>query len=305
MVKGIYTAASGMLTAQRDINVRSNNLANLSTAGFKSDTLVTMTFAEALAFRQQPRITGAHVPLTGAEQPREAAWRYRADEDADFFDDEIEGAMQRIRLSRGLTALETMTDFTQGSLQLTERALDFAIAGDGFFIIESRRGEYDEYDNPFGVHGGVYYTRNGQFQLNEEGYLMNGRGDFVLDDGLGQIWIGTDDFYVNEFGAIFVEVNPGQFEHFATIGVFVPDNPHLLFKNGEDIFTILNEDFEPEALEFTGSIRQRYIERSNTDVASEMAGMMLSSRQFQSMSQIIRTIDALLARSISEVGNTR
>ena len=308
MLRGIYTATSGMLTAQRDINVRSNNLANLSTAGFKSDTLVTTTFAEALAIRQQPRTVGRHVDLTGMEEPRDAAWRAGGAEDG-FFGDEIETALNRITLSRGRTALEIMTDFSQGALQLTERALDFAIMGDGFFIVASSRGEVDE-DNPFGVNGGVYFTRNGQFQIDEEGYLINGRGDFVLDDMGDQINVGTDNFQVTDTGHIIVDG-----EAIARFGIFNPVNPHLLIKNGEDIFTMLIMDGEllpidlMEIMEdfgaedgFTGVIRQHFIERANTDVAREMAGMMQASRSFQSMAQVLRAIDGVLARGISELG---
>jgi flagellar basal-body rod protein FlgG len=58
----------------------------------------------------------------------------------------------------------------------------------------------------------------------------------------------------------------------------------------------------PEELEFTGIIRQYFIERPNTDVAAEMAGMITASRSFQSMSQVLRAIDATLAKSINEVG---
>ena len=296
MLRGIYTAASGMLTSQRDINVRGNNLANLSTAGFKSDKLVATTFAEAIAIRQQPRTTGRHVNLTGMEEPRGADF-----DDDDGWEDEINSALSRITLARGRTALEVMTDFSQGALQMTERGLDFAIGGEGFFMIQSSRGEFDE-DNRQGVYGGVYYTRNGQFQISDEdphgtGYLINGLGDLVLDSDGEPIFVGTDNFIVNEAGDIFVDG-----EIIARLGIYNPDNPHLLIKNGDNIFSILNEDFAPEELEFTGVIRQNYIERPNTDVAAEMAGLITASRSFQSMSQILKAIDAVLGRSISDVG---
>jgi flagellar basal-body rod protein FlgG len=295
MLRGIYTATSGMLTAQRDINVRGNNLANLSTPGFKSDRLVTTTFAESLAIRQQMRTTGRKVDIVGMEQPHQPR---NARNEYDAFGDEIEAALQRLTLSRGKTALEIMTDFSQGAFQATERRLDFAIGGEGFFVIQSHMGEFDEIDNVRGTYGGMYYTRNGQFQIDEEGYLINGLGDYVLDDTEQTIWVGTDNFLVNEFGDIFLDGEDTGIK----LGIYNPDNPYLLIKQGEDIFTILNEDFEPEPLEFTGVIRQNYIERPNTDVAAEMAGMMTASRSFQSMSQILKAIDATLGKSISEVG---
>ena len=265
MVRGIYTAASGLLTAERDINVRGNNLANLSTAGFKQDRLVTTTFAEALAVRQEIRTTGPKYEIGHA--------------------------------TRGRKALEIKTDFSQGGLQSTERHLDFAISGGGFFTILSRRGEFDGEENPAGIYGGKYYTRNGQFQINPEGYLINALGDFVADEYDEPILVERYDFIADEKGGIFA----ANGEPIAKFGIYVPDGPNLLIKNNEEAFTVLSEDYEPEAMEFTGMVYQGYIERSNTDVTSQMAGLITSSRSFQSMTQVIKAIDAIVARSINDV----
>lgn len=265
MVRGIYTAASGLLTAERDINIKGNNLANLSTAGFKQDRLVTTTFAEALAVRQEIRTTGAKYDIGHA--------------------------------TRGRKALEIKTDFSQGGLQSTERHLDFAISGDGFFTILSGRGEFDEEENTAGIYEGKYYTRNGQFQINPEGYLINALGDFVADEYDDPIFVERYDFIVDEKGNISTAVG----DYIARLGIYNPDNPDLLIKNNEEVFTVLNEDYEPEALEFTGMIHQGYIERANTDVTGQMAGLITSSRSFQSMTQVIKAIDAIIARSINDV----
>ena len=265
MVRGIYTAASGLLTATRDINTRSNNIANVSTAGYKQDRLVTTTFAEELAIRQEVRTTGRQYNIGD--------------------------------VTRGRKALEIKTDFSQGSLQATDRNLDFALTGDGFFVIQSYKGEYDAENNPKGIYGGKYYTRNGQFQINPEGYLINGLGDYVLDDGDSPILVSRYDFSVDENGNIF----SAEHDYIAKFGIYNPDDPNLLVKENEEAFTILNEDYEPETLDFTGSVRQGYIERANTDVAAQMAGLIASSRSFQSMTQILKTIDGVVGRSISDV----
>jgi len=444
-----------MLTSQRDINVRSNNLANMSTSGFKRDTLVATTFAEAIAIRQQPRTIGKHVLLSGMEERPLAGWHPPVPpgvprgiagaggaEGVDFdpFEDEVNAALNRLTLSRGRTALETMTDFTQGGVHLTDRAVDFALNGPGFFMVESARGTQGP-DNLFGVHGGVYFSRNGQFRLDEHGYLTSGRirsepsdphdlgsdhmttGDrimgFMLDQPsfwdlflmdstppegasgeqiaelsnskndffrlmneegfagmasegtLQPLRVGTDHFRVDAGGFIFLlspDGIPADAPHdqrvaaaewfqqnfpegrlIGRLGVFTPDNPHLLFKNGEDVFTMLNDDprFRPNAIifeendafgdirnilegmaeqmsestgifvdvsdemvaavaaAFSSTVMQGFLERSNTNISAEISGMMMSSRSFQSMAQVIRTIDTLLARSISEVGRTQ
>ncbi|MCL2096613.1 MAG: flagellar hook-basal body protein [Oscillospiraceae bacterium] len=277
MLRGIYTAESGLLTAIRDINVKSNNLSNISTAGFKQDRLVTTTFAEALAVRQAVRTTGKLREL-GTDAVR------------------------------GKTALELKTDFSQGALQETHRSLDFAIAGEGFFTVESRGGEYDEYDNPGGTYEGKYYTRNGQFQLDPEGYLIDGLGNYVLDDGDSPIFAERYDFLSDEYGNLFT----AEGDYIATLGIFNPRNPDLLIKSDEYPFVILdeatamreNEDGEEELenLEFTGKIAQGFIERANTDIGTQMSGLISASRYFQSLTQIVRAIDAALGRSVTEVG---
>jgi flagellar basal-body rod protein FlgG len=275
--------------------VKSNNLANLSTAGFKQDRLVTTTFAEALAVRQEIRTTGR---------------KYSLENDS----------------VRGRTALELKTDFAQGALQETFRPLDFAIGdaagGNGFFIIQAGRdiGEINELDedNPQGVFGGRYYTRNGQFQINTEGYLVDGLGNLVLDnsgdiyDGGNPIELNTDDIRVDIDGNIFVRGYEGEEELVATLGIFNPRNPDLLIKRDEYPFVILdaatammeNEDgeLELEHLDFNGRIIQGYIERANTDIGLQMAGLITASRHFQSLSQIIRAIDGTLGRSVTELG---
>ena len=271
MVRGIYTATSGILTAERDINIRSNNLSNLSTAGFKQDRLVTTTFAEALAIRQETRTTGTQYDIGHA--------------------------------TRGRKALEIKTDFAQGVLQPTERNLDFALSGDGFFTILSNRGEFDAEDNPDGIYEGKYYTRNGQFQINPDGYLINALGDYVADDSDQPILVARYDFVVSDNGDIFSATG----EPIAKFGIFNPDNPDVLVKNNEEGFTILNdlnnlnEDYYPESLDYTGLVHQGYIERANTDVTRQMAALISSSRSFQSMTQVIKAIDAILSRSINDV----
>jgi flagellar basal-body rod protein FlgG len=273
MVRGMYTAASGMLTVVRDINVKSNNMANLNTAGFKQDRLVTTTFAEAVAVRQEIRTTG----------PKH----------------EIGGSV------RGKTALEIKTDFAQGSLQETNRNLDFAISGGGFFTVQSQSAD------AFGdekYYEGKYYTRNGHFQIDPDGYLIDGLGNYVLDIYDDPIAVERYDFVSDEFGNLFT----AEGEYISTLGIFNPRNPDFLIKAEEYPFVILNEDIAMaenedgelhlENLEFTGFIRQGYIERANTDIASQMAGLISASRSFQSMSQVVRAIDGLISRSVTEVG---
>ena len=275
MVKGIYTATSGMMTVISDMNIKSNNISNLSTAGFKQDRLEATTFAEALAIRQEIITSGKKYDIGS--------------------------------VTRGKKPLEVETDFSQGALQETLRSLDFAVAGDGFFVIQTA-DEFDEDDNPKGVYEGKYYTRNGQFQIDGEGYLIDGLGNYVLDVDDDLILVERYDFVSDDFGNLF----SADGEYITTLGIYNPRNPDYLVKTNEYPFVILDEaiseitngdgDEELEDMGFTGLIKQGYIERSNTDVAYQMAGLISASRSFQSMSQIIKAIDAIVGKSVNEVG---
>lgn len=255
MLRSIYTATSGLLNNSRILNVRGNNIANLSTAGFKEDRLVFSTMLEKKAVSQDINTVG---PLKNIGD-----------------------------VNRGVAAVEIKTNFDQGSLQQTYRSLDFAIVGDGFFTVR-----HPDEEN-------VYFTRNGQFQIDPDGYLIDGLGHYVLDDGESEIFVGNSSFMVTESGEVF----DSNYNWLATLGVFVPDDPSLLMKSGENPFMFTGlDDYTPEQMDFAGVIRQGYIEMSNTDVSEQMAGLITASRNYQSLTNIIKTIDGMLGRSINDIG---
>ncbi|MDR2295162.1 MAG: flagellar hook-basal body protein [Clostridiales Family XIII bacterium] len=107
MVRGFYEAASGVLAQQRNFNVISNNIANVTTAGYKAEALIGSSFAEHLVARVGD----------GQILPR------RNIGPATFF----------------TTNIDEYTDFTQGNIENTGRDLDLALVGEGFFMIDSER----------------------------------------------------------------------------------------------------------------------------------------------------------------------
>jgi flagellar basal body rod protein FlgG len=138
-----------------------------------------------------------------------------------------------------------------------------------------------------------------------------------IDGGGSEIWVGRYDFFADEFGNLFrttddIGMRLDEWEYISTLGIYNPRNPDLLIKSDEYPFVILdeatsmreNEDGEPELehLDFDGRIIQGFIERANTDIGLQMAGLISASRHFQSLSQIIRAIDGVLGRSVTEVG---
>ncbi|MEZ5321062.1 MAG: flagellar hook protein FlgE [Microthrixaceae bacterium] len=134
MIRSMFSAISGLRNHQTMMDVVGNNIANVNTTGFKSSSTV---FADVLS--QSVRGGGQAAANRGGTNPT------------------------RIGLGSRLASINT--DFSQGSLQRTGRTTDFALQGDGFFIVESPSGRN--------------YTRSGSFNIDAQGRLVASDGGFV------------------------------------------------------------------------------------------------------------------------------
>lgn len=140
MVKGLYTAYTGMINQQNRMDIMTNNLANASTTGYKKEGTTTQAFDEVLAYKIK----------------------------------DASAAYQNLNIgsmSMGAKIGEAYTDYSQGSFEVTDDAYDMAIDGNGFFSISftNKAGETS-----------TKYTRDGSFTLNKDGYLVTKDGDYVL-----------------------------------------------------------------------------------------------------------------------------
>jgi len=179
----------------------------------------------------------------------------------------------------------TYTDFTQGSFDNTGNDLDTAISGDGFFVLE----------NP--ENSQRMYTRNGNFSIDLEGFLVNSEGYRVLGDG-GPIAAGGGTVSISESGEVSVDNN-----QVGRLSVVTFSDKATLDKVGESGFVPGNGE-EPQAAT-NYSIRQGYLERANTDVVKEMVGMITTYRNFESNSKAIQIQDNSLDALFNQVGKTR
>lgn len=152
MLKGLYTAYTGMLNEQNRMDILTNNLANASTVGFKKEGATSQSFDSVLAVKIKDQSVGAkNVQRIGINHP-------------------------------GVKIGENYTDYTQGSFRITGNTYDLALSGQGFFAVEftNKTGETS-----------TLYTRAGQFTLNKDGYLVNENGDYVLDTQSKRIKLNT------------------------------------------------------------------------------------------------------------------
>lgn len=171
MERGLYIAATGMMSAMVRQDITANNLANVNTAGFKADRAVNETFADSLLHSMQQ---GGQVVGT---------------------------------MNYGTRVAGTITDFSQGSMRATQQPLDVAVAGDGFFQIRQDDGTvaYTRNGQFTRSNDGFLTTQTGQYVLGPDRYPVYAGtdGDPVIGrdgsvsgpggDTLGQIGLVTLD----------------------------------------------------------------------------------------------------------------
>lgn len=166
MVRGLYTAYTGMINQQKRLDTVTNNLANASTTGFKREGLTSKSFDQMLTVK----LNDLSVPYLN------------------------EGIG---KMSLGVKIGENYTDYSQGSLKETGNTYDLALAGNGFFTISytDKKGNTSE-----------KYTRDGEFTMDSEGYLRTLEGDYVQGEGGDiMIPVETSEVSIRDNGDIYAD----------------------------------------------------------------------------------------------------
>ena len=159
MYRGFYNLTSGILTQQRVLNTISNNIANVTTPGYKRDITTNSTFRDILISR------------TGNIDKSSPA--------------SLEGTQSMIR-----TVTELVTVYTQGPIEMTGRVFDFAVEGRGFYQIETESGELQYTRNgsfTLDDEGYLFLPRAGRV-MGEDGPIWLGTDKFTVDR-LGEIFL--------------------------------------------------------------------------------------------------------------------
>ncbi len=247
MFQGFYDLTSNLITQNRNLNVISNNMANVSTPGFKMDRMMETTFRDEML--------------------------YRYDQD---------GKTEVGTVSRMNVADERITDYTEGGIRETGYPLDVGLTGEGFFVIQTDNGQV--------------YTRNGSFNLNNDGYLiLQGMGRVLGTDGQ-PIQMDTDDITIDKQGRI---TSSEDGRYFGTINVVdFADYAQLTKVTGGVFQTAAQPTPAADAV-----VTQKYLEDSNVALAEQMTTMMSSQRVLQGSAQILRMYDQLISRATTLGGN--
>ncbi|TGD73138.1 flagellar basal-body rod protein FlgG [Mangrovimicrobium sediminis] len=256
MIKSLWTAKTGLEAQQVQMDVISNNLANVSTNGFKRSRAVF----EDLLYQ--------NVRQAGANSSSQ---------------DTLPSGLQ---VGTGVRPVATERLHTQGSLQSTGNSRDLAINGEGFFQVLM-------------VDGSTAFTRDGSFQVDENGQLVTASGypvepAILIPDNALSVTISQDGIVsVTTPGNINAE-QVGQI----TLSTFV--NPAGLQSIGENLYLETtasgprNENVP--GMNGAGRIYQGYVETSNVNVVEEMVSMIQTQRAYEINSKAVQTSDEMLAR---------
>ncbi len=255
-MRALWTAASGMKAQQLNVDTISNNLANVNTTGYKKQRVEFKDlFYETLNKNNDSR------PVN-------------------------------LEIGHGVMPMATMRSFERGSFEQTNNDLDFAVDGEGFFVVRDANDNWS-------------YTKDGSFKLSvDDGggtYLTTSDGYYVQGD-VGDIEFGDDvkEITVNEFGMINVirqgEEEPEEIGQLMLVRFANPAGLEGLGKNlyketpaSGEFF----EGFEGDA----GKIMQGFLESSNVAVVEEMVKLITAQRAYEVNSKSIQTADQMLEQA--------
>jgi flagellar basal-body rod protein FlgG len=264
MVKGLYTAHTGMVNEMRRLDVLTNNLANADTTAYKKEGTTSRTFADEYAIKVK--------------------------------DTSSYGISQQIgTVSLGTHLGQVYTDWSAGSYKVTDNVTDLAIDGNGFFAVSFTDKEGNT---------SMKLTRDGAFTLNKDGYLVTKDGDYVLNatgalnsDPSEANYIQLDPtqtFSINELGYIYQnDVLVG------TVGLVDVDNYDYIEKYGENMYNVLDGG---NLFAADSTIQQGVLESSNVNVVSEMVNMITIQRAYEAGQKVITSIDDTLDIAANQLG---
>ncbi|SOB90161.1 flagellar basal-body rod protein FlgG [Ureibacillus xyleni] len=276
MFKGFYTVASGMIAQQRKTEVLTNNMANANTPGYKADQSTIRSFPDMLLSARGvtniPTEQGISTLKTG----------------------EI-GA-----INTGVYLQETLANYMQGTLMETNLTTDFALIN-GAMPIDEESGQagtiFFRLEHP---EGGEAYTRNGNFTIDGQGYLVNPQGLYVLSDEGERIQLQNEDFQLSQDGRILVD---GQ--QVATLGVSFSANPDVLLKQDNGLFRSIDGEVLPSAYGQDGvtfALQQSFLEGSNVDSAQSMTELLTAYRAFEANQKVLQAYDKSMDKAVNEIG---
>lgn len=237
MIRGLYTSAAGMVAQQVRLDVAANNLANAATAGYRADVPSVAALPSLFLYRFNDAVD--HIPPF----PKAAPVGY---------------------LGTGAAVAQVTTLARGGLYRETGRELDFALQGEGFFVVATPAGER--------------YTRNGAFQVNNIGELTTSEGFPVL----------------SRTGDVARADDPNLPDNLAVVAV--PAGQPLT-KAGNNLFMAPGE-----LTPIDTPVLKGVLEEANVSPVEAMVDLIAAMRTYEASQKAIQTQDQTLDKLINEVG---
>lgn len=266
MMRALWSAASGMVAQQTNVDTISNNLANVNTTGYKTEVA---EFKSLLYQNMQTRTTSAN----GEEKPISA------------------------QVGLGVRNSSITSIFTQGAMTETKNETDFAISGKGFFAVRGEDGETNYTRNgDFGYAVGP----NGMMLTNSDGLpVLNTQGQPIVFAAN----IETSELIVSSNGEfMYPDANGNPQALGQTIGLFQFSNPAGLEKTSGSLLleteasgAAINEANNENVTK--SSLAQGYLEASNVQVVDEMVNLIVAQRAYEMNSKAIQASDEMLGQA--------
>ena len=190
-----------------------------------------------------------------------------------------------IDIGGGVKTVGTPRSMTQGTLSQTGNDLDLAITGEGFFKIQMPDGTFQ-------------YTRDGTFQMDNQGRVVNAQGNLVQP--AITVPQNSSGLTVNSQGQVSVTLagSTATSTIIGQIGLTRFINKAGLLPVGNNLFQDTPSSGQPQdglaSAEGFGSIMQGSLEASNVDVVSEMSNLIAAQRAYEMNAKVISAADQML-----------
>lgn len=290
MMRSLWTAASGMIAQQTNVDVIANNLANVNTVGYKANTA---EFKSLLYQNMQSKTTTAN----GEHKPVAA------------------------QVGLGVRNSSISTNYTQGQMLASDNPLALAISGEGFFSVMGNDGEmyYTRNGNFLMAQAPV----GGNMLTNTDGYaVLDTTGSPITMEAVFRAIYGYDDPILDAEGneityedlstsllsidtngnVCYPDKQNNPAETGITLGLYQFANPSGLNKDNSSLLSV--SDASGEAMLEVDNptlkrsvVKSNYLEGSNVEVAKEMVNLITAQRAYELNSKAIQAADDMLQQA--------
>ena len=254
--RALRTAATGMYAQQINIEVISNNIANINTTGFKKNKA---EFQDLMY--QEVSINPLSSSTPGVDDT----------------------STSKIQVGNGVKPASSQKIFKQGDVTQTNNQFDLAIQGEGFFQVRKSDGTFA-------------YTRDGSFKVSADGRMVTTSGytlepGFTLNSDIATLSVGKDGTVAaNLLDGSATVLGNIELARFMNNGGLVALGDNLYGESqasGQPMLgTPGNQGF--------GEINQGYLEASNVDIVEEMISMIAAQRAYEINSKTVKTVEEMM-----------